>query len=70
MIKIIRNGQHARYQIECEYCGCLFTFEDEDISGNGCQWDYDEGVRCPFCDKDLWFNGSRSKYKIREERKV
>lgn len=65
MIQIIKPDKHERYKIECEYCGCVFTFEDVDILNNGSQKDYDEKVICPFCHEDLWFNGNRSKYYIR-----
>ena len=30
MIKVIKHG-HPQYKLTCKFCGCVFTFEDEDI---------------------------------------
>lgn len=48
MIKIIKHG-HAQYKMTCEYCECIFTFEDSDIKNNECLWDPVEWVTCPEC---------------------
>ena len=33
MIKIIKHG-HEQYRTTCEYCECVFSFEDEDIQSS------------------------------------
>lgn len=48
MIKVVKHG-HAPYQMICNHCECVFTFEDEDIKNNGCQRDYEEYIYCPEC---------------------
>lgn len=47
MIKIIKEG--TRVIRECEYCGCLFSFDEEDVETvfNG-KADY-KCVKCPQC---------------------
>ena len=48
MIKVFKHG-HAQYVMTCSKCGCVFTYEDEDIKNNGCQWDFSEWITCPEC---------------------
>lgn len=52
MKQIIKHG-HAQYRITCPFCECIFTFEDEDIEDNGCQWDYEEWLICPECGRPI-----------------
>lgn len=45
MIKIIKKG--TREIRECDNCGCLFSFDEEDIlGGKGLQ----KYIKCPQCD--------------------
>ena len=48
MIKVIKHG-HAQYVMTCEKCECVFTYEDEDIESNNCQFDYCQWITCPEC---------------------
>lgn len=54
MIEIIKKGTIKK--VRCKDCGCLFSYEKEDIqhkpSGgfNGCGCDY---VICPQCEKEI-----------------
>ena len=52
MKQIIKHG-HAPYKATCPLCGCIFTFEDEDIENNHCQWDYEEWLSCPECEQHI-----------------
>ncbi len=58
MIKIIESGQ-KKYRKRCCYCGCLFAFEEEDISHNefkddhGISWGGEDVIECPFCQNKL-----------------
>ena len=61
MIKIIKHG-HAQYKMKCEYCECIFTFEDSDIHVSGDQRDWCEWIDCPECHRSLTII-SREKYK-------
>ena len=45
MIKIITRG-HPLYKMTCEYCNCVFTFEDGDIRGSSAT---KYSVNCPDC---------------------
>lgn len=48
MIKIIKHG--TRDTRECEKCGCLFSFDEEDIlGGHGLR----KHIECPQCRHDL-----------------
>lgn len=51
MIKVIKHG-HAQYKLTCEFCECIFTFEDSDIKNNGCQRDWSEFIACPECGRN------------------
>lgn len=53
MIKIIRKG--TKQTVECEVCGCLFSFENSDIN-YGDQRNPEKTVKCPQCNNriDLW----------------
>lgn len=53
MIKIIKKG--TKQTVECEVCGCLFSFENSDIN-YGDQRDPERTIKCPQCDNiiDLW----------------
>jgi hypothetical protein len=43
MIKVLRKG--TKRKIECENCGALLQYEEEDIQDNG----YCEYIICPEC---------------------
>ena len=48
MIKIIKRGTIKRFQT-CEFCGCKFSYEYEDIKnicGTGCHITV---IKCPQC---------------------
>ena len=63
MIKIIKEG--TRKIAKCEYCGCEFSYEDEDIqhleAGRYNEWELVKGIKhgykryviCPQCKKDF-----------------
>lgn len=53
MIKIIKKG--TKQTVECEKCGCLFSFDASDIN-YGDQRDPEKTVECPQCSNriDLW----------------
>lgn len=53
MIKIIKKG--TRQTVECEKCGCLFSFDANDIN-YGNQRDPEKTINCPQCMNkiDLW----------------
>lgn len=53
MIKIIKKG--TRQTVECEKCGCLFSFDASDIN-YGNQHDPEKTINCPQCMNkiDLW----------------
>lgn len=51
MIEIIKRGTKQR--TKCEYCGCEFKFEDEDVDVT-IAWDREcEYVQCPQCDEKV-----------------
>lgn len=47
MIKIIKEG--TKDIRECESCGCLFSFDDEDIEVTYRKTGYEKHVKCPQC---------------------
>lgn len=48
MIKILRHG--TKRTIECEDCGCLFSFEKEDITTEQAGInEYKHYIECPDC---------------------
>lgn len=47
MIKIIKEG--TRDIRECESCGCLFSFDKEDIVVTYRKTGYEKHVKCPQC---------------------
>ncbi len=51
-IKIIKQGV-KEFHITCPYCGCEFTYENEDV--------YNSEVICPCCSKALPHKGVRGK---------
>lgn len=55
MIKIIKRG--TRKTIECEDCGCLFTYDEEDINVD-CYYPLNFGyVICPQCKSEIDVGG-------------
>lgn len=60
MIKIIEHGTIKKAR--CNNCGCLFSYEKEDIQHkhsytfNGWSYDY---VICPQCKKEIQLGGTR-----------
>ncbi len=58
MIKIIRKG--TRKVQECKECGCLFSYEEEDVktkTGSDCLGImpvyYEKYINCPQCKKNI-----------------
>lgn len=52
MIKIIKEGKIDKYEHTCEYCGCVYTYEYEDINyRNGNSLTTNPHVICPYCHK-------------------
>ncbi len=47
-IKIIKEGK-KEFEYTCPYCGCVFTYELEDIEPG-------DIVECPFCHEQLHIN--------------
>lgn len=70
MIKIIKEG--TRKVAKCEYCGCEFSYEDEDIQhlevGRYNEWELVRGIKhgykkyvvCPQCKKELVVEQTRA----------
>lgn len=55
MIKILKTG--TKEEIECNNCGCLFTYEAEDVlhhysNINLRSYHYDY-IQCPQCHKEI-----------------
>lgn len=68
MIKIIKRG--TRQQATCDRCGCIFSYEEEDIMhlenhngeyhfAEGTKYDYKNFVVCPQCHHDFVINQTR-----------
>ncbi len=61
MIRIIEPGQ-KKYRKKCHYCGCLFSFEEEDLrhreymDDTGMSWGSSDLVDCPYCSNELHVN--------------
>lgn len=51
-VKIVDDSKTKKtYRIQCEYCGCIFEYESEDLGYR--PW-YPHGfVYCPHCKKPL-----------------
>lgn len=48
MIRIIKHGQYRT--CSCYNCGCIFTFEKEDVTTEDLgKNEYTRGVQCPDC---------------------
>ena len=59
--KVILHGKCRdleTYVITCKYCGCMFTFTNEDVSTMVLR----EGVVCPECFSVLDVSGKRERY--------
>lgn len=57
MIKIIEPGV-KKYKKKCGYCGCLFSFSEEDVAhremlDRGVSWGSEDLINCPFCNNEL-----------------
>ena len=52
-MRIIKEGKQnaTEWLIECERCGCVFLFDDRDVSID--QREYDEWVNCPTCKRAI-----------------
>lgn len=66
MIKIIKHG-HVQYRMTCEFCDCLFSFEDSDIKFSGNQRDWIEYIECPECGHEIDIV-NRAFYKFKESK--
>lgn len=52
MIKVIRHGTIKR--VFCEKCGCLFTYEQEDVNSVQLKHnEYNTYVICPDCGEEI-----------------
>ncbi|MFA6619658.1 MAG: hypothetical protein WCS90_00790 [Bacilli bacterium] len=59
-IKIDENPTYTHFKIKCEYCGCVFEYDSEDLGYR--PW-YPKGfVYCPKCGKPLRHNPQRNVY--------
>ena len=55
MIKIIKQGGIPTcYRIACNKCGCIFTFEDEDLLPREINNFFVDRIICPCCNEELW----------------
>lgn len=59
MIRIIKHGKYMT--CSCYNCGCIFTFEKEDVQTEEIgKNEYTRGVQCPDCGErntvSLWLN--------------
>ena len=57
MIKIVTPGK-KKYKKKCGYCGCVFTFDENDTThrefeDRGISWGSEDVITCPFCDNEL-----------------
>lgn len=62
MIKIVKKG--TKKNQECDFCGCIFSYEEEDIIKT-----YEEGtfgyvcvedsIYCPQCKKEIILKGTK-----------
>ena len=54
MIHIIKHGRKC-YKLNCPDCGCIWTFEKEDITKDKCPQFHDDriyaSINCPDCNK-------------------
>lgn len=60
----IKPKTQKTYIIECTYCNCVFTYQDEDIKTSPYpQFDgYDPYIKCPNCD-NIIDNPDKKKYR-------
>lgn len=63
MIKIIKNG-YEQYRMTCQFCECVFSFEDSDIISSGNQRDWYEWICCPGCKRKNYIE-RREFYKVK-----
>ena len=47
MVTIIKPGNAVTE--ECKVCGCIFSFEYDDIDSHGCQREPESYILCPCC---------------------
>lgn len=58
MIKIIRQG--TRKTIECDKCGCFFSYENEDIRRHDIgNYDLKIYIVCPQCKNEIILEASK-----------
>ena len=58
MIKIIEHGTIERKR--CKNCGCLFSYEKEDIEHNThCNFGNYDYIICPQCKYEIQLGGAR-----------
>ena len=70
MIKIIKEGK--RQVKECPNCGCIFSYENEDIKGYSSSSSKDgisisyycskEYIKCPQCNSEVIIDFKEKKY--------
>lgn len=71
MIKIIKEGKIEPkykniYKITCKHCGCIFECELEDFTERAKTIEFNAKIICPYCKKELHFNGTND-IEIRKE---
>lgn len=62
MIEIIKNG--TKKQLTCKQCGCLFSYEAEDIQTKDYGHNFDnlhtqQYIICPQCKNNIILKGTR-----------
>ena len=61
MKKIIKPGNQV-YEENCETCGCVFTYQDEDKIHQECEkfkGHYQDFVECPCCHQMIFLGGTK-----------
>lgn len=53
MITVLKHGK-PRYQMTCDTCECVFTFEEEDIQNKEFSPEFFPWIKCPECQTKLY----------------
>lgn len=62
MIEIIKNGNRAKFKVECRECGCIFKFEERDIIHGSYLHSFHDIITCPCCGLLIELTPSRNSY--------
>lgn len=61
-VKIVSNSEEQKkFKIQCEYCGCIFEYEKEDLQYR--PWYRHGFIYCPKCGKPLRHGSSKLEVK-------